>query len=432
MGYVEAVNLAFSIVGYVMGALLLHFVVFAIVGLFAKKKFPESKEKCRIGVIISARNEEKVIGNLINSIRACDYPQDKVDIFVVAHNCTDSTAEVCRALGAHVYEYNNPNEKRVGYAYKHLYAQVIKDYGAENFDAFLVMNADNTVTKNYLQKMSDAFIACGKKNIITSFRNSSNFNQNYMSCMYGISFAWGCRFEMRGRTVCGCSARVLGTGYMVPSEFVKNGWDYVTLTEDLEFTVDKIVEGVKAYYCDEAEFFDEQPTTVPIMLRQRLRWARGRIVVFFRYFKALLASIFHPKKYSGGNKNIVSKYDITAQIFPLVMLSVFNTLLQIILLAFCPLFGYDAGAVFAQYFIGLGYSTAASYVGIVLVGILLFICEHKRIKVGFFRAFFSLLLYPIFLLADSVLYIIAFFKKNVEWKPIPHYGYDSSGKQKTK
>ena len=124
MNYVDIVNLVFSIILTVVGLFYAHFIIFAIVGLFAKKKFPKAKTQHKYGVVVSARNEEAVIGNLIKSIQNTDYPQDKLQIFIVAHNCTDNTAKVCRELGATVYEYNNENEKTKGYALKYLFERI--------------------------------------------------------------------------------------------------------------------------------------------------------------------------------------------------------------------------------------------------------------------------------------------------------------------
>ena len=70
----------------------------------------------RIAVLIAARNEQAVIGNLIDSIKAQDYPADKVDIFVVADNCTDLTGTVSGAHGATVYFRNNKAQVGKGYA----------------------------------------------------------------------------------------------------------------------------------------------------------------------------------------------------------------------------------------------------------------------------------------------------------------------------
>ena len=419
MGYLEIVAIVFIAIGCVLGLILLHYLIFTIIGIFAKKKFPETEKKLKYGIIIGARNEELVIGGLLDSINNSDYPKDKLQVFVVAHNCTDTTAQIARSKGATVYEYNNPEERTVGFAYKYLVDKIIADWGTENYDGFFIINADNRVTEDYFTKMNNAFVATDKKHIITSYRNSSNFSDNYMSCLYGLYFIASCRYESRGRTVCGSSTRVSGTGYVINSELLKDGWKYVTLTEDWEFSADAIAHGRKIIYCDEAEFFDEQPTTVKVMLRQRLRWARGHMIVFFTRFKELMKSLFKPRKKGGSNK--FSVYDFSTSILPLGVISVVTGIIQLICIALCPLFGYDAAQVWKWYGIIFAIGFAASYVIAVVSGVLLLALEHKRIpQVGFFKKLAAVLLWPFFLLLNIVLDVVALFVKKLEWKTIPH------------
>ncbi len=424
MNYWQIVNLIFGILWGVYTLMLLHYAVFTIVGMFAKKKFPKTEERLRYGIIISGRNEEKVIGKLIDSIRANDYPADKYEIFVCAHNCTDKTAEIARSHGAHVYEYNNPDECTLGYAYRALINNFIEpNFGTQNFDGFIVFNADNVLRPDYLTRMNEAFVANGKKYTIVSYRNSSNFGKNCMSYLYGIYFVTACRFEARGRTVCNCSTRISGTGYLYPASVIKDGWNYVTITEDWEFSADQIADGMKIMYCDDAEFFDEQPTTMPVMFRQRLRWARGHTVVFFTRFKKLIASIFRPKK-KGGHDNKFSAYDIAVSIVPLGVVGVLLTLLQLILLAFAPLAGVEnLASLWGWYGIMMAIGVAGSYLTMVLSAVLLILLERRRIpKVGFWKVLGSLLLWPLFLILNVYLDIVSLFVKNLVWKPIPHAG----------
>ena len=72
MNYVVDINIIFAIISGVFALYLLHFIFFAIVGLFHKNTFPTQEEKLRYGVIISCKDEENVIGRLINSIREAD------------------------------------------------------------------------------------------------------------------------------------------------------------------------------------------------------------------------------------------------------------------------------------------------------------------------------------------------------------------------
>ena len=100
MNYLEIIFVIMTILTGIIFLFTLQYIIIIICGIFTKqKKFPEAEEKLKYGVVIAGRNEEKVIGSLIESIRKCNYPQDKIDVFVVAHNCTDNTANVARESG---------------------------------------------------------------------------------------------------------------------------------------------------------------------------------------------------------------------------------------------------------------------------------------------------------------------------------------------
>lgn len=433
MNYIEIVELVFTILGGIVAFLCLHHFFFFAVGLFAKKRFPVAQKKCKFGIVVSARNEEKVIGRLIESLNACDYPSDKIQVFVVAHNCTDQTAKVCREHGAIVFEYNNPEERMKGYALRYAFSKIKEEYGIDSFDGYFIMDADNIVEPDYLSKMNDAFVANCEEAVITSYRNSKNFNENYMSCMYGMFFLYGCRFEQRGRAVLNSSTRVTGTGYLFSHKVVEDGWNWVTLTEDWEISADVVTYGNKVVYCDDAVFYDEQPTNVPIMLRQRLRWAKGHMQVFFTRFGKLISSVFNPGKYCGeGKKNhVFSKYDLSVNILPLGFISIALFLLQVICIAFCPLFGIDVGVAFANFFIRFGISMGIACVALWLSEIIIFIVERKRIgKLSFGKRLLAFLLYPVFMFIAIILDAMAMFVKNLQWKPIPHHGFESRKKTK--
>ncbi len=418
--YLTVVNTIFTIIGLLMASLTVHFVFFAVVGVFKRKTFPKTEQKLRYGIIIPARNEENVVSGLIESVRKCNYPQDKLDVFVIAHNCTDRTAEVARATGGcYVYEYNNPEECTMGYAFRYLFERIEEDYGRQNYDGFFLFNADNILDINFFDKMNDAFVACDKKSVITSFRNSKNFGSNIMSAMYGLYFAYGCRFESRGRTVLGCSTRVQGTGYVINSDIVKDGWKYVTLTEDWEFTSYQIIQGNKIVFCDESMFDDEKPTLVRIMWRQRIRWAKGHLLVCVSRLKDLFMSIFKSSK-KGGGKHKGSLIDIFVNILPVCVIGVVTLLIRYSMYFFAPLFGHNWYDVF-NVFLELVPGMILSYLTLVLASVLLYTAERKRFpKISLSIKFLSTILWPFFLFLSVPAEIVALFTKNVGWKPIPH------------
>ncbi len=420
MTYIQIVDLVFQITSAVLSLLVLHFIFFAIVGLLTKKRFPKTDKKLKYGIVIPARNEEKVIGNLIASIQKNEYPQDKLHIFVIAHNCTDKTAEFARAAGATVYEYNNPNERTKGYAFKHLFQKIEEDYGTQSFDGFFVLDADNLLTPNYFEKMNDAFVYYNGERVITSYRNSKNFGSNVMSACYGLYFAQGCRLESRGRSLAGCSTRVSGTGYLFSAKVVDKGWNYLTLTEDWEFSADQVLQGRNIVYCDEAMFYDEQPTSNKIMLRQRMRWTKGHLLVFLTRSGMCMKKLF--KRTPKGQKaNKFSTYDILVNTLPLSVTSTILFILNLILIFMAPLFmPNDYLAVWQSKGLDLLKTTLVGYVGLMALAVLIFICEHKRIQgVSFPLKCLTVLFYPIFMFVPVPMELVCLFKK-VGWTEIPH------------
>jgi len=85
-----------SAIGIFWMALTAYQYVIYVVGVFAKPKYKETENKHKYAICVAARNEEKVIKNLLESIDCQDYPKDKLTVFIVAHNCTDNTAQIAR------------------------------------------------------------------------------------------------------------------------------------------------------------------------------------------------------------------------------------------------------------------------------------------------------------------------------------------------
>ena len=101
---------------------------YILVPYLKKEKPHKPAELHRYAVLISARNEELVIGNLLDSISAQDYPSRLVRVFVIADNCTDKTAEIARHAGAIVYERNDLTKIGKGYALNFIFKHIEKDY----------------------------------------------------------------------------------------------------------------------------------------------------------------------------------------------------------------------------------------------------------------------------------------------------------------
>ena len=289
----EASREIYNIIGVVLGLMLAYKAVYYGIGFLFTRKFNPAKEYHKYGILIAARNEEAVIGNLLDSINKQDYPKDKLTVFVVADNCTDDTAGVARKHGAQVYERQDPDHRTKGYALQFLFKNIKKDYGIDSFEGYFIFDADNLLNRNYISKMNDAFDS-GEK-IITSYRNTKNFDENWIASTYALHWIRSIRANHRARSVLHLATNIQGTGFLFANEIVRNGWNYTGLTEDRALTADAVARGYQITYQDEAEFFDEQPISLKVALRQRLRWSKGHLLAFLETGPKLFVNIFFGK-----------------------------------------------------------------------------------------------------------------------------------------
>jgi cellulose synthase/poly-beta-1,6-N-acetylglucosamine synthase-like glycosyltransferase len=80
-----------------------------------------------------------------------------------------------------------------------------------------------------------------------------------------------------------------GTGFCIETKLLRDhGWDVTALTDDLEYTMRVLLNGVVPTWAHDAVIYDEKPLTMRASLRQRLRWMQGHWDVAFRYFWPLL------------------------------------------------------------------------------------------------------------------------------------------------
>ena len=133
----EIINLIIKIINNItkfVNFLYKYRTVYTLTGLVATRKFKPAQNLHKYAVLIAARNEETVIGNLIDSIRQQDYPSELVDIFVVADNSDDRTYEIAKSLGAKCYERKDTEHRTKGFALQYLVECIRRDYGIDSYE----------------------------------------------------------------------------------------------------------------------------------------------------------------------------------------------------------------------------------------------------------------------------------------------------------
>ena len=373
-----------------------------------QKKYPDAPPK-KYAVLISARNEKNVIGHLLDSLNKQDYPADMLDVFVVADNCTDNTADIARSMGARVLERQNDVLKGKGFALNDLVHYIWDTVGKGVYYGYLVFDADNVVRKDFIKEINKA-MSNGNR-IAIGYRNYKSKMSNWISYCYNMFWLRESVQLNRGRNTVGASAYVTGTGYCMTEDILlaDGGFKATTLTEDCELTLRWITRGEKIAYCNDAMFYDEQPSKFRASFKQRARWVRGSLQCYLKYAFRLFKGCFR-------KSTVASCLDQLAYMFIPIGFGIISFILNI---AFgIPMFlnnQLNIGTLLISAGIGLG----VAIVYTMLLPLSTIITERKNIKDPIWKCVFYSVFYPIFMVTYIPIIVYAIFFK-VGWAPIKH------------
>jgi cellulose synthase/poly-beta-1,6-N-acetylglucosamine synthase-like glycosyltransferase len=390
----------------------LYQIVYLILPLIKKQRPLQTRERRRYAILIAARNEEAVLPHLLESIRLQDYPAELITTYVVADNCTDRTAVVAEQGGAQVFRRFSATEIGKGYALNYLLKKIDETAGLDSYDAFLIFDADNLLLPDYVTQINkvcsngfDAF--CG-------YRNSKNFGANWISQGYALWYLHDSCHLNQSRMLLGTTCAVNGTGFGFTRQLLRRmgGWNFFTLTEDIEFSTWCATRGIRIGYCRDAMVFDEQPENFIQSWRQRTRWTQGGLQVSIRYAKDLFKGLF-----KGGRIAYAS----------------FET-------ATLSLWGYGMGVIccgitllvtfLAERWLGLSKAIllgiAGTYGSMFLMGALTLLTEWGRIRATTGEKIKALFAFPLFMMTFIPIALTAVFRK-FQWQPIAHTVAISAG-----
>ena len=370
----------------------------SLIKLKDKKLIVEKNHKFM--AIVPAHNEEAVIKNLVDSLVAQEYPKELYDIYVIADNCTDRTAEIAKAAGAIVLKRFDEAHKTKGHALNWFLQQKIEENA--DYDAFCVFDADNIVDKNFLKNMNKKL--CQGEEVVQGYRDIKNPTDSWISAGYAIFYWMMHRFYHLARYNLGLSPLLNGTGFMVKFDIIKpDGWQTVTLTEDIEFSLINIAQGRKLGWAVDAIVYDEQPTTFKQSWSQRSRWTVGHLQCMKNYTKSLAKGVKEYKTLMNFD-GLLYMFGIPMMLLTFLLLGV-NTLLYLgAEMTIADLIGN-----FARYLI-------ATFILPVITGTAIMALEKKNIKpmIG------GILCYPLFLGSWILINIKCLIKPDTKWEKIEH------------
>ena len=358
-------------------------------------------KKHKFMAIIPAHNEEAVVGNLVESLKNQDYPKDLYDIYVIADNCTDNTAQVAREKGAIVYERFDSEKKTKGYALQWFLQQKIQENAP--YDAFFVFDADNIVDKGFIKAMNKKL--CQGEDVVQGYRDIKNPTDSWVTAGYAIFYWTMHRFYHLARYNLGLSPLLNGTGFMVKFDVIKpNGWDTQTLTEDIEFSLKRIIKGRKLGWATDAIVYDEQPVGFRQSWSQRTRWSVGHIQCIQKYTKELAKGVKEHKTLMNFDGLLYILGSIPMFIIAIVLL-----LLNAIMYLNNGMTTSDLLLNYARYIIPTFFLP-------ILTGLLILKLDKRPIK----PMIKGLICYPLFLASWILINFKCLFKRDTTWEKIKH------------
>lgn len=371
----------------------IYYFVIGVFVFFKERKIKKTNLRNRFAIVIPARNEEKVIGNLLDSLKKQKYPKELYDTFVLLNNCNDKTKEVALENDAQIIECAegiNSKGEALKYGFKYL-----KD-NFECYDAFIIFDADNVVHPQFIEKMNDAL--CNGYQLAQGYRDSKNPHDSWISNCYTLYYMIQNHFFNRARMNIGQSSFINGTGFMISKERIyQKGYNPKSMTEDIELSVKCAINNEEIAFVKEAITYDEQITTLKESFKQRIRWSIGTNQCLLNYAPNLIQQ---------GIKGKIGCID--------ALIFLMAPTLQIV-----------SSVAFALHIIlaiiyGISHDTFSSLICCYLTSVALsiFALKVNNKKITYYLK--GIITFPIFILTWIPVNIIALWKRNYKWERIEH------------
>ncbi|MCX7998972.1 MAG: glycosyltransferase family 2 protein, partial [Leptospiraceae bacterium] len=260
---------------------------YAVLGLLVKpKKHGEKTFAGKFSILIPARNEEKVISNLVNDLLKQTYKN--FEIIVVCHNCTDNTYDIVKNFKDNRIKPLLLNEGSG--------KSVALNYGAKKAsgDILVIFDADNRVPSDFLERISHYFPTY---DAVQSRIETGNPNFNILTRLAELEFISFTDMFQTVRSAFDLNNALGGTGEAIKRDVIEKVgyWDEWALTEDFALFTKLTARGYKIGWANDTYVLDEKVPWWHDFFRQRARWIKGHLQVAFKYAHMYLDNVvdFH-------------------------------------------------------------------------------------------------------------------------------------------
>ena len=363
-------------------------------------------------VLIPARDESKVISNLLDSIKKQTFKIDSKDIYIIVESKKDKTVDIAKERNINIiYRKNLTNRRRKGYALDDAIKEILKK--KKHYDAYFIFDADNILDRNYFKEMVKSY----KKgyDIGIGYRNTKNGNSSIFSACSSLTFSMINTFSNNYKMKHNLTLTVSGTGFYIKGKIIEElgGYPFNSLTEDYEFTLYATLNDLTSTYNMKAKYFDEQPTDYATTTKQRTRWVKGYFDSRRKYYPLL------KEKASRKDNNYPSVYIALVGVKPYVLL-VISIILYLANLIFRIISNSIVKVEVYNLLLQFLIIVLAIYIVLLIFTGILLIKEKDNLRLNRKMKIKSLFFNPLFLASYVKCLYLSIKNKDLAWEKIEH------------
>lgn len=283
---IQEVLYIFEYICWILASIAVAYpLIYSLASLGTRKSYyPTANKQHKFAILFPAYKEDRVILPVVESFLQQHYPQELYKVIIISDHMQETTNERLAQLPITLLKANYENSskaKALNFAMDH--------FGRDEFDAVVILDADNIVDTNFLLEINKVFDAGVQA--IQAHRTAMNRNTD-IAVLDGLSEEVNNSIFRRGHVRLGISSALIGSGMIFNYQwFHDNVKHLVTTGEDKELEVLLLKQRIFIEFLDEVYVYDEKTQGEKGFYNQRRRWLATQFAQWGRVFKDLPRAI---------------------------------------------------------------------------------------------------------------------------------------------
>ena len=268
-------------------------------------------ERPEVDVVVAARDEEAVIGLLVERVMRLRWPSDRLRLWVIDDGSEDRTPQRLTELqavhpGLRVLRRSREAGGGKSAALNLALQQIQGPW-------MLVLDADADLSPDLLERLIP-FAEAGGWAAVQLRKAETNAAVNWLTRAQAMEMALDAQIQ-EGRLAHGGVAELRGNGQLLRRDAVisAGGFNEATITDDLDLSFRLLLAGQPVGVLWDPPVSEEAVLTLRALWRQRQRWAEGGLQRFFDYGDQLLSD-----RLNGAQKLDLAAFFVLQYVLPVM------------------------------------------------------------------------------------------------------------------